>query len=389
MRFRSILGATAAVALLATTAGAARANTLVSAELTADCDGFTVDVSAALGFNYQGTLDYSITVNPAIPGSPIVRSIPIVGDTMNTIVSRSESVPWPSPLTGAVDVSGVVALSGTASQLAFNGGVPVSLDCDPDRPAIDIEKEISIDGGITWLDADDEASAPSVEAPHGADYRLIVTNTGNVALVNVVVSDASLGLVDVPVGDLAIGEEKILIYSTPGFEALNAPGRCLEAGTIVNMSDVAGTSATALPRVAEIVTDTDPALLICTERPEAARDARRLLEAGAPLRLVGDLRADRLVQHRLRDHGFLRQQDAPQRPEAGRWRREGARPPRGRGAPQRGKRRSRLRLLGRRGDCDRADRLLDPQLRAREERARGRERDALPAQVSSRSVAET
>lgn len=266
MSTRNFLAAAAAFALL-TTAGAARANSVVSALLEADCDGFRVTASAALGYNYQGFLDYTVEVDPAIPGTPIVRSIPIQGETANTIVWRTEEVAWPEPISGAVSIGGVIVLRGSDRPLFFNYAVPVDLVCNPDRPAIDLEKEISIDGGATWFDADDEASAPTAQATHAADYRLIVTNTGTVALTDVEVTDASLGLVAVEIGDLAAGEQRVLVSGTPGFSALHVADRCSEAGTIVNVSDVSGVYGLGEEDTQLFVTDTDPALLICTERP--------------------------------------------------------------------------------------------------------------------------
>ncbi len=269
MGLRSWCSAAAAGALFAATPGASWANGLVSAELEADCDGFSVTLTAAIAYDYQGFLDYSIAVDPAIPGTPIVRTIPIQGETANTLVTRTETVAWPTPPEGPVSISGSGHLRNSSIlPVAFNGGIPVTLECTPERPAIDIEKEISINGGATWFDADDEASAPSAEAPHGAIYRLTVENTGNIALVDVLVNDASLGLVNVPVGNLAVGETRVLSSTTAGFEALNVPDRCKEAGTIVNVSDVSGVYGVDEGEGDLTVTDTDPALLICTERPQ-------------------------------------------------------------------------------------------------------------------------
>ena len=110
MSTRNFLAAAAAFALL-TTAGAARANSVVSALLEADCDGFRVTASAALCNDTQASVDYTIEVDPAIPGTPIVRSIPIQGETENTIVWRTEEVAWPEPISGAVSVLVAVGAS--------------------------------------------------------------------------------------------------------------------------------------------------------------------------------------------------------------------------------------------------------------------------------------
>ncbi|MCL4201927.1 MAG: hypothetical protein KJ000_05490, partial [Pirellulaceae bacterium] len=53
---------------------------------------------------------------------------------------------------------------------------------------IAIEKQVSVDGGATWLDAD-SPSGPTVLAGGEVRFRVIVTNTGNVSLSNVAVID--------------------------------------------------------------------------------------------------------------------------------------------------------------------------------------------------------
>ncbi len=69
----------------------------------------------------------------------------------------------------------------------------------PSTPPIALLNQISVDGGLTWLDADTAAIAPTVVAPSDAQYRLIIRNTGKVTLTNVNVSDPTLGLTSVPI----------------------------------------------------------------------------------------------------------------------------------------------------------------------------------------------
>jgi hypothetical protein len=142
---------------------------------------------------------------------------------------------------------------------------PAYLKCVT-NPEIDIEKEISIDGGTTWEDADDVGSAPVVEAPSGALYRLIVRNVGTADLENILVSDPTLGLVDVPVQDLAAndgapgGPDEVIIGSgTEGFEALDVAERCTGAEEAVNTASVSGDSVDD----GQTVNDADPAYLVC------------------------------------------------------------------------------------------------------------------------------
>ncbi|MEL7561556.1 MAG: hypothetical protein AAGU24_00260, partial [Dehalogenimonas sp.] len=49
------------------------------------------------------------------------------------------------------------------------------------NPAVDIEKFVSVDGGVTWLDAD-SALGPYVLVGDSVKFKVIVTNTGNVTL---------------------------------------------------------------------------------------------------------------------------------------------------------------------------------------------------------------
>ena len=65
-------------------------------------------------------------------------------------------------------------------------------------PAIDLEKMMSGDGGSTWIDADDPPG-PYLREGTNPQFRFVVTNTGNVTLSNVGVSDSDFG----PLGGIA------------------------------------------------------------------------------------------------------------------------------------------------------------------------------------------
>ena len=64
-------------------------------------------------------------------------------------------------------------------------------------PSIDIEKYVSVDGGVTWHGAD---SPPGPYLPPGASpqFKFVVTNTGNAPLTDISVTDTFFG----PVGTL-------------------------------------------------------------------------------------------------------------------------------------------------------------------------------------------
>jgi hypothetical protein len=56
-------------------------------------------------------------------------------------------------------------------------------------PSIDVEKYVSIDGGMTWVDADD-VTGPSALEGTNPQFKFVVQNTGNVDLTGVTLSDS-------------------------------------------------------------------------------------------------------------------------------------------------------------------------------------------------------
>jgi len=55
-------------------------------------------------------------------------------------------------------------------------------------PEIDIEKYVSVDGGVNWLDAD-TPPYPEVMTTYGVMFKYVVTNTGNVTLTGLTLTD--------------------------------------------------------------------------------------------------------------------------------------------------------------------------------------------------------
>jgi hypothetical protein len=158
--------------------------------------------------------------------------------------------------------------SGTISNVAPTRGNSAETgalvnDSDPafmvcvGTPAIEIRKDISIDNGVTWFDANDAASAPVAQAPSGALYRFVVTNTGTAPLINVVVADPELGIPSTPIANLAVGQS--VIVGSGQIPALNVAERCDSAGEFTNVASVNAQSAETL----QGVTDSDPAVLVC------------------------------------------------------------------------------------------------------------------------------
>jgi len=129
-------------------------------------------------------------------------------------------------------------------------------------PCIDIEKEVSVDDGETWHDADSEELAPTTGIGQGVEYRLIVTNCGNVDLVNVTITDDDLGIDYFYAGPLAPGESIVLDGGV--IDQLYQPERCDEPGTVENVASVVADVANP----GGTVTDDDPAWVECSRGNE-------------------------------------------------------------------------------------------------------------------------
>jgi hypothetical protein len=114
--------------------------------------------------------------------------------------------------------------------------------CDPFR------KQVSVDGGAFWSDADNEATAP-IQAIGGAvQYRFIVKNCGEQLCIDTYIDDPALGLTEALIpgsqgpGILQPGEEVIVTQSDDGFKNLaqscDTPGfkynGAFETSTIVD-----------------------------------------------------------------------------------------------------------------------------------------------------------
>lgn len=154
-----------------------------------------------------------------------------------------------------------------------SAGTLVSMDafayvrCPPSQKAeIQLLKQISVDNGVTWLDADTSATAPTVTAPHGALYRFIVTNSGDVGLYDVSISDPTLGLtkVQIPGASLTAKQSVTITSLAHGFGSLSQPNRCTSSttGNLTNIAKVTGTTTGG-----QAVTDSNPAVLICQSAP--------------------------------------------------------------------------------------------------------------------------
>lgn len=129
-------------------------------------------------------------------------------------------------------------------------------------PTIELLKEISVDEGVTWKDANDPANAPIEVWPAGAEYRITVTNTGPLTLKSIVLNDTQLGIVNESLTDLAPLAKHVLTKGE--LAALEVETRCDKSGAVTNTADVNATTKTEIPVP---VQDSDKAVLVCIGEP--------------------------------------------------------------------------------------------------------------------------
>jgi hypothetical protein len=114
------------------------------------------------------------------------------GDDGNGVLDPGEAWVYTATRTAVVGpYANLATASGTDSR-----GTTVT-DADPAhyfgaQPAIDVEKEVSIDGGSTWMDAD-TATGPELLSGTNPQFRFTVRNLGNVAL-DISLSDSNFTL---------------------------------------------------------------------------------------------------------------------------------------------------------------------------------------------------
>lgn len=120
-------------------------------------------------------------------------------------------------LSNGIFVGGWYTLTTKFSMTSGTSGVYVSPnEATLANPSIDVEKYVSSDNGTTWIDAD-SPTGPIIASTISPQFRFVVTNTGNVTLTNVDVTDSDFGPIGT-VASLASGGSSEWIITEPWVE---------------------------------------------------------------------------------------------------------------------------------------------------------------------------
>ena len=118
----------------------------------------------------------------------------------------------------------------------YNNGLLGPGHCESQEvlPCVDINKQITVDGGSTWLDADTEATAAIRTSTGTASYRLVVNNCGQGSLLNIDIDDPALGISNYMIPSLAAGASTTITSSK--ISKLTTTNRCTTAGAFENVA---------------------------------------------------------------------------------------------------------------------------------------------------------
>ncbi len=120
-----------------------------------------------------------------------------------------------SSLSDATFVGGWYTLTTQFVLTAQSGGVYVAPNLTP-APAILVKKYVSPDGGATWEDAQ-TAPGPNIPSTVDPQFKFVVTNTGNVPLSLVSLTDSVYGVISVG-GNLDVGSSFESVITKPWSE---------------------------------------------------------------------------------------------------------------------------------------------------------------------------
>ena len=205
-----------------------------------DLDANGPDVGDTIDFTFLVTNTGNVTLDPISVNDPAVGAVSCPVTDLDPGDSTTCTATY--ALTQLDVDSGHFANTATATGTPPPGVTPPTADDDTDTPipagpAISLDKQA---GTINDLDANGPDVGDTI------DYTFIVTNTGNVTLTSVSVTDPMVGAVSCPAGSLAPGAQRTC---TATYILTQAD---VDAGVVDNTATTSGTPPTGPP-----VTDDD------------------------------------------------------------------------------------------------------------------------------------
>ncbi|MDX9708223.1 MAG: SdrD B-like domain-containing protein [Trichloromonas sp.] len=212
------------------------------------------------------------TCFPGVGSSPLTlffnTSLVLPYYQQNPSAAVAGIVPELGPASGGYSrVNGLAALdSAEQTDMLFQADANSSISLGP---CIDIVKEVSVDGGLTWFDANTLEDSPGTT--DGAIYRFIVSNCSSVTLTDVTITDPNLGEDGLPLildlGDLD-PEASVTVEpnSSLGSPLLEKPLLCADVPPPGNEDPIKFNLATVVGTVIgtnTTVEDSDPAYVRC------------------------------------------------------------------------------------------------------------------------------
>ena len=197
-------------------------------------------VGSTIAYTFLVTNTGNVTLDPVSVSDPKVGAVTCPPGSLAPGASRTCTATY--PLTQLDIDSGHFANTATATGTPPPGVTPPTADDDTDTPipggpAIDLDKQA---GAINDLDGNGHDVGDTIA------YTFVVTNTGNVTLSPVSVSDPKVGAVSCPPGSLAPGATRTC---TATYTLTQGD---VDAGVVNNVATASGTPPTGPP-----VTDQD------------------------------------------------------------------------------------------------------------------------------------
>jgi len=185
----------------------------------------------------------------------------------------------PGHISAQAEVKGV----GENSNIIVTDEDPAIVNCLVE-PSVSIEKHVRMNMG-KFHDANTKGTAPAGHLGSDVRYRFIVTNNGTEALSHLVINDAVLGLIDVPLSKAILypGEQVVVNRMSVGFTALKATDACAAVGTHLNTAEIIAKGQSSGTEVS----NTDVAYISCHNpqielRKEVSVDGVNFFDANLP-----------------------------------------------------------------------------------------------------------